>query len=224
MARKIELARGVEMLDGMLLKASQWQQARRAAGLLGVARREAARIVGDAQRDGADYRRQGFCQGYGDGVAAGAAEVGRVLTGLAEARTGLRQELEREAATLFEALLPQPEIGLSLLRDWLARTGGSAEPVELHLPRAWQRRQAVLGLTQSAAAGVRICLHDGNHFAIRQGDRVYEFAPDEAVQTLTPAVLARLRIDALTQACAARAAEARARLARQWCAPDGEAS
>lgn len=216
MARKIELARGAELLDGMLLKAARLHQARRAAGLLGAARREAVRIVREARRDGAEYRRQGFCQGYGDGVQAGAAEVGRVLTALADARARLRQELEREAAALFETLLPQPEVGLSLLRDWLARTGGEPEPVELHLPRAWQFGQKRLGLAQPAAATLRVCLHDGNHFAIRQGDRVHEFAPDEAAPRLTAAVLARIRFDALTQDCAARAAEARDRLARQW--------
>ena len=224
MPKILELARPARALDGMLIKHAQLQNSLRAARLMADARRRAARILSQAEQQGTEYRRQGYLQGYGAGMMAGAEALVAALGDSWRLFAARRDSLHAELKAVLTEVLPQPALVMSLVDDWLTRHRHDVEcEVEVLVPRAWHQALALLERRFAALPGARLTVHDAPHFVIRNGNAVYEFSPDAAAGQLQRQVLLRIRQEDLPEA---HAEIARAALATLWkrVAPAGDAA
>lgn len=217
MPKKLELARPANARGGVLIKHADLQTGLRAARLINDAKRRAAQIVQQAEQQAADYRRQGYLQGYGEGVLAGADAQVQALSDARRLTHGLASQLNAELKTQLQAILPQPEFALALADDWLKQQGEEAgDPIELHIPRAWQIAEHILRQRFAPLPEVRWCFHDEQHFVIQRGNSVYEFSPDAAAGELQRSILQRIRLDNLPAECQQISQDALALLWRHW--------
>jgi hypothetical protein len=213
MAKILELARPAPALDRVLIKQADLQHGLRAARLLADARRRAKSLLSEAQQQAEDYRRQGYLQGYGAGVLAGAeaqvAALGDAWRLYQTHAASLQQALESQ----LESLLAQPELVIAMFEQWRLQEAADADcAVELHLPRRWLQARDALQRGLAAWPGARLHLHDGRNFVIKSGDHLYAYEPEQAAGELAPQILRQARQQDWSQACADIAAAALGKL------------
>jgi len=217
MPKQLELARPAMAQGGVLIKHADLQTGLRASRLIHDARRRAQRILREAEQDAADYQRQGYLQGYGEGVLSGADALVRALDDARTLRQQLSDSLQQALREQLEAILPQPELGLALARDWLlSHPEIDLNQVALHIPEGWQQAGHVLGQHFGGLPGARMHFHSGRHFAIEHGHSVYEFSPDAAIGDWQRDIFRRIGLQHLSDESQRVTESALAQLWQHW--------
>ena len=180
MSKNSQEAHPFRVHEDVLISRAHLQKMRRRQALSAEARYSASKLIKDATEEAAQIRRQGFSDGYRDGVLASADALLAYLDGGRELARQLQEEIRDATRAMLRETLDRPEAILTVLEDWLHQHADSAgQQLQLKLPRsaqAWRMRVTAL-LETSWGRRVQVDYHDDPRFLLRCGNTVAEFDP-----------------------------------------------
>jgi hypothetical protein len=175
---------------------------RRSQALTTDARNRARKLIKTATEEADQIRRQGFSEGYRDGVLTAADALTAYLGDGRELARQLQDEIRDATRVMLRETLDRPETILAVLEDWLHnQPDSSGRLLQLKLPRSahtWRARFTA-SLEASWPAQVQVDYHDDPRFLLRCGNSVAEFDPVTVAEKGEYLLLRRL--DRLPDAC-----------------------
>ncbi|MEO9383176.1 oxygen-regulated invasion protein OrgB [Chromobacterium phragmitis] len=205
MPKDIPIFRPPAAIEGVLIPRERLWRQNQALGLEQAARRHAARIVREAERQADSLREQARRDGYAQGMREAMSHVANYLSDGDDLLRRFRGILDAEARRMLAAAVDHPEALLLALDEWLReRRGEEAEQtLYLRLPRSAGIAHAQLMslLAESWQGRLDVEYHDDARFLMRCGELAADFDParyvDEGVQLLQSG------LDALPEDCRA---------------------
>ena len=165
-----------------MITRAQLRRQHQSLDLLHDARRQAAKIVKQAQGEAQTIRRQAFSEGYQEGILASAALVARFMAQERQLALDLQSRITGHARLLLSSALNHPDILLELVDEWLATLPDAASPetLELLIPEA--ARKSHVALKRKVAlvwpGKSTLAYHDDCRFVMKYGDQLAEFDAD----------------------------------------------
>ncbi|TKI02801.1 hypothetical protein [Martelella alba] len=198
-----------------MIKRTQLRRQRQSLDVLASARRQASRMVKQAQEDAQAIHRQAFSDGYQEGLVASAGVVAEFLAQEQQMAAQLQRQTRQFAQRILSSALDHSEILLDLVEEWLAalpeESGSTGEGLELLAPES--ARHAHVRLKERIAAvwpgKFSLTYHDDKRFVMKYADQLAEFDADAFVTAATQ----RLTLtDSLPEDCRRLSAAALAQL------------
>lgn len=170
---------------GILIKREQLARQRRAEDIYHQARRQAVKLIKQAEVEAEQLRRQARSDGFQQGVLASASVVATFLAERQAQSQSLQYQVDDHARALLTHALTHADLPLRLLEEWLAEQVRlpPAEMLTLLVPEtigttiAQMKRQ--LGALWPGK--YEILRHPGNSFKMKYGTQVAEFDAGEFI-------------------------------------------
>ncbi|TCL06153.1 HrpE/YscL family type III secretion apparatus protein [Sodalis ligni] len=165
-----------------MITRAQLKRQRQCLDVLSDARRQAARLVKQAQEESQAIRAQAVGEGYQEGILASAAAVAGFLAQERQLAADVQKRINGHARQLLSSALNHPDILLELVDEWLAALPDPASPavLDLLIPEAARKSHAALKQrVESGWAGkFTLTYHDDSRFVMKYGDQLAEFDAD----------------------------------------------
>ncbi|QWA10493.1 hypothetical protein GTU79_25365 [Sodalis ligni] len=165
-----------------MITRAQLKRQRQCLDLLSDARRQAARLVKQAQEEAQAIRAQAVSEGYQEGILASAAIVAGFLAQERQLAADLQKRINGHARQLLSSALNHPGMLLELVDEWLAALPDTASPavLDLLLPEAARKSHAAFKhKVESVWPGkFTLTYHDDRRFVMKYGDQLAEFDAD----------------------------------------------
>ncbi|MFC4488614.1 hypothetical protein [Chromobacterium aquaticum] len=184
MPRDIPTPRPPTAVEGVLVRSAQLRRAARADQLEREARRQAQRVLRDAEHQAETLRRQASQAGYQQGMLAALEQAAGHFAASQAMAWRWRERLEQEARAMLAAAVDHPDTLLLLLDEWLRDRDAPDATLYLQLPkraRALQPRLMAL-LTENWPGTIQIDYHADARFMMRCADQAAEFEPEQYVE------------------------------------------
>ncbi|WP_213990340.1 HrpE/YscL family type III secretion apparatus protein [Sodalis sp. dw_96] len=165
-----------------MITRAQLKRQRQSLDVLHDARRQASKLVKQAQEEADAIGHQAFSEGYQEGLLASAALVARFLAQERQLAVDLQHRINEHARQLLSSALNHPDILLELVEEWLAALPETSSPdvLELLIPEA--ARKSHVALKQKLASvwpgKFALAYHDDCRFVMKYGDQLAEFDAD----------------------------------------------
>ncbi len=165
-----------------MITRAQLKRQRQCLDVLSDARRQAIKLVKQAEEEAQAVRAQAVSEGYQEGILASAASVAGFLAQERQLAADLQKRINGHARQLLSSALNHPEILLELVDEWLAALPDTASPavLDLLIPEAARKSHAALKhRVESVWPGkFTLAYHDDRRFVMKYGDQLAEFDAD----------------------------------------------
>lgn len=182
MPKKIPLRQMPPILDGVIVKRKQLARQREALDVISAARRQALAIVKQAYAEAEQHRRQGFQDGFQEGMVTSAAAVADYLSQRRHMEVELQGKINERARALLSTALESADCLLALVDEWLASLPPPvlSEPMVILLPQSARGSHALLKqrIAEAWTGKGHIEYHSENRVVMKYGHQIAEFAPE----------------------------------------------
>lgn len=184
MPRDIPTPHLQHIIDGTLLRRSALQGASRAERLEQQARRNAQRLLRDAEQQAETLRQHGYQAGYQQGLLDALQHVAAYLAASQAMAWHWRERLVEHARAMLASAVDHPDTLLLLLDEWLRGQERADATLQLTLPKSARAHQATLMalLAEQWPGSIQLDYHAEPRCVMRCGDQLAEFAPELYVE------------------------------------------
>lgn len=184
MPRDIPIPHPQHIIDGTLLRRSALQDASRAERLEQQARRNAQRLLRDAEQQAETLRQHGYQAGYQQGLLEALQHVAAYLAASQAMARYWTERLDEHARAMLASAVDHPDTLLLLIDEWLRGQECADATLQLTLPESARAHQARLMalLAEQWPGSIQLDYHAEPRCVMRCGDQLAEFAPELYVE------------------------------------------
>ncbi|QJU42305.1 hypothetical protein [Serratia marcescens] len=184
----------LRLIEGVLITQAERFKRKRAQNILQFAQRRAKNLIAQAQRDAELLHQDAYRQGYEQGVLSAADALTCYMQDSQTFTLALHRQLYEKARIALAAALGNEIVFTSLLRNWLPDLDSQDNcdlPLEILVPSALGIRVGKLkrDVEQWYERAVLVSYHPDNRYAVKCGDQLAEFIPEEFVEQLLPSLI-----------------------------------
>ncbi|XBS70301.1 hypothetical protein ABK905_03275 [Acerihabitans sp. KWT182] len=185
-----------------MITRAQLKRQRQSLDVLHDARRQAGKLVKQAQGEADAIHQQAFSEGYQEGLLASAALVAHFLAQERQLAVDLQHGINEHARELLSSALNHPDILLELMDEWLATLPDTTPPDVLELLVPEVARKSHVAIKQKMASvwpgKFVLAYHDDYRFLMKYGDQLAEF---DAEAFMSASMQRLVSVDTLPEQC-----------------------
>ncbi|MFP7609881.1 hypothetical protein [Serratia quinivorans] len=204
MQNDIQSKGSMKVIAGVLLTRGERMKGKQRQDILLSARREAKKIITQAQEEAQIIHDTARCKGYEQGVLAASRAVADHMDNYGQLASELHQKLAEKTRQLLSSVLGSEAVFVSLLENELKKwkVEEKAPPLlELSVPVLTAKRTGYLlqQLERIWPGLVKLTYHEGQQYVFKHQGQVTEFIPDEFIHANLPTLLNSAQLQAKCQ-------------------------